>query len=237
MSITPNDLLFASSYAQIVGYMPKCFEQLANALTEDNVEKIIIKKGPIFENLNNTLVKVGFMLYARNTIEHINGKDPIYYIFVNYHFCNFVIHTKAYLDAVAITLNNFYDCGYAGGDIDLKKAAFIRTLKKRRPKLANEFILRGGWIGEVVKWRDALVHRLVTPVIPIGDKSPYESGDFKAKIQLKPVPLFGIAAIRKSKRKYPRTDQDILPFCDRWISHAKVILEELCTDLSSSMYL
>jgi hypothetical protein len=69
----------------------------------------------------------------------------------------------------------------------------------------------------------------------MGDQAPYESGDFKAKIPLEPIPLFEITNYSKLKQKYPQTDQDIIPFCDRWIIHVKDILEAMCSDLIASM--
>ena len=82
---------------------------------------------------------------------------------------NFIYDTKAFLDAIAVTINDAYKIGLRSGEIDLKLKNFVDKVVKIKPSLGNALRKHQSWIKEVTQWRDALVHKYSTPVAPYGE--------------------------------------------------------------------
>lgn len=182
------------------------------------------------------IVKLGFMPLARDYIKEINGTSKHSYIWVNYHFNNFVFASKSFLDSVAITLNNEYKLEYSGGGIELSKGGFVDTLAKKNDKIAVLIKSENKWIGDVVKWRTALIHRMSAAVMPMyGDPGP--NGNHSAHIPMEPFALFDIPSYQQTKLKHGKLGQDILPFCQDWIGKSQKLFETVCTEITSQYIL
>jgi hypothetical protein len=70
---------------------------------------------------------------------------------------------KSVLDAAAVSLNEVFGLGRQGGECDLKKDGFWRSLAGTNSVTATHHKQLRPWILSVVEWRDAAVHR-VTPL-------------------------------------------------------------------------
>lgn len=185
------------------------------------------------EHVHNTLIKLGFMIMARDYLEEsIMGRQ----IPTHYHLSTFIFNTKAFLDGVANVLNHFYKLPFNGGDIDLKKEKFGSVLRTKSTNLANEISNQKQWICDVVFWRDELIHRK-SPLI-VYYSPPNDSGnaprDTTVRMQMEPITMFNSELdIARLKKKYGHIEQDILPFCDLWINNAKRFFEKLCDNLTN----
>jgi hypothetical protein len=227
--------MMGDSYASEVGYKPYAVTRVANVLIVSDGKKQYSRDKALPEKIGNMNTKIGFMLLARNYIQEINGSSHKSYIWVDYHLTNFVYDTKAFLDSVAVTLNYILKLGYKGGQIDLRHDRFIRAIKARASK--HRIITKESeeWIKEVIRWRDAFIHR-ISSHIGVYVSAPQRKSDFKAKMLLEPLSQSELGAqFKRLMKKYGRIEQEILPFCDRWIANAMKLYETTCDAIADHL--
>ena len=225
-------------------YKPESIEKLQNMLVKDISKKQVeFLDRVLVTHLNDTLIKLGFMMLARDCIERYTSPTKILSVWINYNINNFIYDTKAFLDSIAITLNYFYNLNFHGGEIDLHKGSFLSALEKNNLELSKFIRKNQNWIEVVTDWRLKLIHRnslLVVPVGPLGHNPSDEKiteGFKKNPIMMPMEPIstfeFGKKTSEKLKKKYGKDFQEILPFCDEWLSNAKTIIETICQHISN----
>lgn len=124
--------------------------------------------------------KFSFLMLARDEIaahEKTKTLDRLFHI--QYHVYSYVFFTKAFLDSIAVFLNEIYTLGFSGGQIDLKRQAFLSALRNTDPELAAIIDKMRSWIDYVIKYRDNLIHRHglyigPLPTMPEGMTDPAE---------------------------------------------------------------
>lgn len=124
--------------------------------------------------------KFSFMMLARDQItayEATSHQDKRFY--VKYFSYTFVYMAKAFLDSPAVFLNEIYQLGFCGGQIDLKKGAFLAAIRNADAELGKVIDKKRNWIDYVVTYRDALIHHHGLyigpfPTIPEGMHDPVE---------------------------------------------------------------
>jgi hypothetical protein len=226
-----RDIIFHFSYCHIVNYIPRTYLLLSERIMMEHLSRIEHVDKALSAHIINMFVKLGFILLAKDLIQQINGRSPdaSIRIYVEYHLYNFVYNTKALLDAIAVTLNHVYELGFIKGEIDLKRNRFVDKLEAKSSVpllIVKELRRKRAWILEVVEWRELLIHRCVTRIAPYGD--PDYTNDYTVKMPVKPASLFGFNELGlPAKAQF----EDIQPFCDRWITMGKSLVEKLGDDL------
>lgn len=189
--------------------------------------------------VTNILNKYGFMNMAIDRIKEINGSLPTTtHVFIQYELNNFIIYTKSTLDAIAIVLNHVYQLGRSKGDIDLKWSRFSQELIHKSPNslIAARIISKKDWIEEVVTWRDEVNHRTFSLIGQVDD--PKITDDHKYKMAKEPLNILYHENHQYLIKKYNNDImQEIEPFCDKWISNCKDLIEVLGEELVQNIQL
>ena len=216
------------SYARDLKYEPKPLRKLGTVFFDNYSVPLDID---LAEYIRNMIVKIGFMMFARDLLkETILGKQ----IPTHYHLSAFIFFSKAFLDAIANILNFHYELGFERGKIDLKLKNFIDKLGNVDEDLANQISKEDEWILSVASLRDEMIHKK-SPLIIFyskADKTGKKPADLTVKMPIEPVSLFNWEKEEKKlKEKYGKIEQDILPFCEQWISKADWLLQLVCEKL------
>lgn len=104
--------------------------------------------------------KFSFLLLAKDQLlghERVVSPDKRFY--VKFLVYNYVFLAKSLLDSLAVFVNDVFQLGFRGGQIDLKWGKFIDALEQQDSSLAREIRSRKTWIDLVVRYRDNLIHR------------------------------------------------------------------------------
>ncbi len=214
-------ILYSTSFFRGSQDIPDVIKKLDELLIIKTPQGIFVKDMEIADYINNLIVKFGFMLIAKNYLEKsIHGDQPETTFFLS----NFIYDSKAFLDAVTILLNHFYQVGLTGGDIDFRKGKFLEELGKHASQIASQIKKQQEWIGEVVKWRDALIHRSSVAAINYSpaDETGKQPKDNIVKMPLKPTSIFELIKTSGFKDKMV-VEQDIPSFCANWIKQAEMM--------------
>ncbi len=237
---TEPSLLCGYSYAcWRVGYKPQAFQKLESILIisdKPNPESIIVsvnqKYYTLVEQIIDSFGKLGFLFLSRDEIRKVNGKIRGSHLYVYYHLYNFIYDCKAYLDAVAVMLNDFYHIEEKKGRIDLQKG-FKDKVVDKDPKYEKIMKQYTKWFDEVTKWRNALIHKFSVPIgTPQGRMLTKEELDSLIEIPfnmmlVEPQPFLSIDFPDLIK-KHGTAFRDIDSFCEEWISNACDFYEHTC---------
>lgn len=213
------------SYTLDLGYNPEPLKKLGDIL-DAQVDKT---KDPLLaEHIRNMLVKFGFLHFSKLFLmETIKGKQ----LATHYHLLNFIVLTKAFLDAVANIINHFYQLGFIGSKIDLKLQSFRDKLANFDQDLSNDIFIQKNWIEKVVNMRDEIIHRKSPLIIYYSkaDETGKQPKERTVRMPIEPVSLFEWSKDESYlKNKYGKVEQDILPFCEDWIKNSDVLLCATC---------
>lgn len=177
-----------------------------------------------FENMRNVLVKYGFMQYSRDMLRTtIQGKQ----IETSYYLINFISYTKAFLDGIAIVLNQFYGLNKSGGEIDLKHGNLIKEIESKDSILGEYLKNNFSWIQDVVTRRDEVIHR--KSPLHVYRNTPKSDGhpkDLIVKMTVKPVTFF-----HTEENAINVEEQDIIEFCEKWLHKSEEMIETLSASL------
>ena len=238
--------LCGQSYAWQVGYKPKTFDDLEKKLIiKDTSKEADI---PMFKFTNPVLVgqiqdcyqKLGFLFFSRDAIRSINGIHENQHVLLPYYLYNFIFDGKAFLDAVAVLLNDFYIIGKIGGEIDFKFGSFRDEVIKREPKLKKYCTEKIKWFDDVISWRESLIHKfstLISPYVesarPFSEWPTSEDLDMLARTPCKmlrePRPIYvGARDLDELRKKYGTPYMEIDPFCTEWINNSCELFDNVC---------
>lgn len=173
--------LFSSTYLHRKRVRISHFTNLVDFLTEEKFGKsgVIEVHSLDYElqwNLKDLAEKLGFIYLSRDLLyqKRRSGGQGGY---KKYYFYNLIIYCKACLDTIAVTLNNHFDLGFRRGDIDLRKAPFLRKIEHNFVAFSNFRHNFGEWIEWIVDYRDALIHQKCIEILPITPKGHRKSVD------------------------------------------------------------
>jgi len=245
---TEPSLLCGYSYTYWkVGYKPQAFEKLERVLIftkKPNPESIVVVVNPKYYDLVEQIIdsfgKLGFLFLSRDEINKVNGKIRGSHLYVYYHLYNFIYDCKAYLDAVAVMLNDFYKIGRTKGDIDFQHGDFRDAVIRKAPKLKKIIKQNIKWFDEVVKWRTALIHKFSAPLgTPQGKMLTKEEFDTLIEIPVnmmlvEPQPFLS-ANFPELIKKHGTAFRDIDPFCEEWISIACDFYNSVCNVIADDL--
>lgn len=121
--------------------------------------------GEEIEHATGIIKKYRFAYYAKSHIEkaHIAAWEAHQWpnqVVVEFYFNCFVTMCRACLDCVAHWLNDVFRLGIPNPlDIDLNKDKFRKHFRQRSLELFQELETYKGWISQVSKYREIIVHR------------------------------------------------------------------------------
>lgn len=243
-----HSLLCGYSYAYQAGYKPTIFDTLEKLLLKeitgdepfpDGLIKDIENKD-LIEQIIDSYGKIGFLYFSLERINELKGEKMSSFPNAYYYAYNFIYDCKAFLDANAVMLNDHFNIGACGGEIDFKDGRFRSKVVKKVPKLSKTFNKHQKWIDEVVKWRKALIHRFSTPIsCPGGQRSWHMCRD-----ELDDSPLFPLIMIPDPRPYLSATYENrrngvlwnyIEEVFQSWIDNARDFYEQLCSEIADDL--
>jgi len=238
------------SYAWRIGYKPEAFERLEKALViveqdpdSEFAKKLIVRDRALAEQIMDSYGKLGFLFLSRDYIRQVNGKHPLAHIYVSYHLYNFIYDCKAFLDAVAVMLNDFYLVGKTRGYIDFKHELFRGEIIEKEPKIEKIIRKHEDWFVTVSNWRDKLIHRFSTTIAPFTSSNHWpteeelDQGSLQPCMMLvEPRPLLR-PHLKELEKKYGKRImfREIDPFCKEWIDNACDFYDQVCNAISQTL--
>ena len=104
--------------------------------------------------------KFSFLFLAKDQIAHYESQLNWHKrFFVKYFVYTFVFMTKSFLDALAVFINEIYQLGFRGGEIDFKRGKFLNRISAKNNELGALLSKQQQFIRRVVEYRNNLIHR------------------------------------------------------------------------------
>lgn len=238
--------LCAYSYAWRAGYKPQAFDRLEPILIVENTDPRsefthVYTDIDLIEQIIDSFGKLGFLFYSRDRIQELNGKVRASHVYVHFYLYNFIYDSKAYLDSIAVMLNDFYQIGERGGKIDFKYGLFRNKVIENEPRLTDIINELEPWFIKVYNWRRDLIHRFSSPVgwhlieVPTQEEmDEYLERSPPNLMLVEPQPYFS-ANFPELNKKYGTSFQEIDPFCEEWISNACNFYEHVCDVIANAL--
>lgn len=217
------------SYLNTIGYAPSSLDKISQLIapTDDRGTGVILSR-ILTDDLLNMSMKLGFTWQARDFIFKIASDNNPDVILANFYLSNFIYDAKAFLDSVAISLNDFYKLGFKDGDIDLVKGTFVNMLEKKSPILSQYIRKNTKWISDVVDWRMKIIHRF--SILVANYSTMYDQKGIKMPLRMptEPISFFAMSEYIHNQGK----SISVISFIDKWLNSAKELFESTCEDLA-----
>lgn len=137
---------------------------------------------------------------------------------------------KSLMDAGAITLARIYNLSLKNKETDFSKKIFWQQLEKQiGPTIVDRYASFNSLFGEIVKWRDAAVHRLTPFVVTHVPGSPENIPREKMVIKMVDQPDTDISVIVKRAKDVRWMDP--LDCHKQWRDHLLGFCEQVCLDI------
>ena len=235
------NILYVNSYLPEINFISNPIDALAEHLLDDFDDEIKFKNLELQDYINNVLIKLGHLEFAKKSIGDVNGVILNPGTNVTYHLAHFIYSTKAFLDSLAILVNYVFELGYEKGDIDFKKGRFKKSLINENKNFEVTLQEYDSWISKVIEWRDSLIHQKISLIIPASDGKP-DYDPFKhvvpVKMPIEPMSLNDFKSkITKIKNKNGgKFMQEIMPFCNAWIENSTKLMEDIVEVILKSKF-
>ncbi len=156
------DKLYSSTYLKRKRVRIPHFTDLVDFLAEEELGEDSIEVFSLDEellwNLKDLTEKLGSVYLSKDLLFEPRESKGIG-IYQKYYFYNTIVYTKACLDTIAVTINNFFKLGFVGGQIDFRKGSFVRVVETSFVKFKSFSQIYGYWLHWIFMFRDALVHQ------------------------------------------------------------------------------
>lgn len=227
-------ILYFISYLSEIDYSPTSMVELANLIAPTDKKgtgKILLTT--YANDLLNISVKLGFVWQARDLIGQIDSNINPNISLANFYLSNFIYDTKAFLDAIAVCLNDFYKLGFKGRHIDLKEITFINKLDSKST-IVQHLKKDMKWIQDVVDWRNKTIHQFsifVANYSTMHDtrntNKTIGSSTIRLRMPVEPIPFFEMSKFIH----YGGKSINVISFVDDWLNHSKELFEITCDSL------
>lgn len=142
---------------------------------------------------------------------------------------------KSLLDAGAITLAKVYNLNLSNKEMDFSKPKFWKQLKEETGAIINErYAPFQILFKEVIKWRDAAVHRLTPFVVTHSPGEPGKVPREKMEIKMVDQPDTEISTVVKTPKSISWVDP--LHYHRKWQSQLIEFCKEVCLDIRSQTF-
>ena len=190
----------------LVGEINRLRKSRGRDAEEVRGELRIISEYRYLEYLSDAIDKLGFLYFTRDKLkESKHVATSKYYVF------NFIFDCKAFLDTISSLINYHWELGQRGGDIDLSKPDFVKSVGLKNPTLLKDVQNLEKWIKWIQTWRVNLIHRQGLFMYDARLMPSWEEPD-----------EFSQAMFSK------RPAVDSLEVCEESIRNAKSLMEAVC---------
>ncbi len=150
-----GDQLLANSYmAKHIEAKPEYWSKLLQMLYgEGRLLKYAGKVEDIVDKFSFLMLSKDQIFAYENTLNHEKR------FFIKYFAYTYVFMTKSLLDSLAVFVNDIYELGFSGGEIDFKKGKYLEAIRTADPELAKAIDGKRKWLDYVVKYRDSVIHK------------------------------------------------------------------------------
>lgn len=150
-----SDRLLANSYmAKHIVAKPEYWSKLL---------QMLYGKGRLLKyagKVEDIVDKFSFLMLARDQIStYENTINHEKRFFIKYFSYTYVFMTKSLLDSLAVFVNDIYELGFSGGEIDFKKGRYMEAVRTVDRELAKTIDDKRKWLDYVVKYRDNVIHK------------------------------------------------------------------------------
>ena len=195
-----------------------CFDTLFQTPAGVTQEVVILA-----ENLSRRLADVE--LFAQCISDVQKNSEPFHAaILIGTFLVAYFNACKSLLDAGAIALAKIYSLRLKDKEKDFSKAAFWRQLKDQKGVVVvDRYNAFTDLFREIVKWRDAAVHRLTPFVIVTSPEPPEKAPREKVEIKMVDQPDIDVSAIAGRAKDirwieplylHNRWQKQLLEFCE-----------------------
>lgn len=139
---------------------------------------------------------------------------------------------KSLLDAGAITLAKVYNLNLKNKEMDFSKSIFWRQLENQTgPVIKERYASFKSLFNEVIKWRNAAVHRITPFVITHSPGEPDKVPREKMEIKMVAQSDADISLVVKGARSIQWVEP--LHYHKKWLSQLIEFCKEVCLDIRS----
>lgn len=123
--------------------------------------------------VEDVIDKFSFLFLSRDQIRHHESLlDASKKFHIKYFTYTFIYLTKSFLDSLAVFVNEIFELGFKGGEIDFRRGKFIEHIRSKHKTLGELISERRNWIDRVIKYRDNLIHRHGLYIGPLPNVPP-----------------------------------------------------------------
>ena len=186
------------------------------------------------ENLCRRMADVE--LYASYISDTLNRPDTFKgAILIGTLLVGYFTACKSLLDAGAITLASVYKLSLRNKEMDFSKPKFWKQLKEETGSIINDrYAPFRILFKEVIRWRDAAVHRLTPFVITHSPGRPDKTPREKIEIKMADQPDAEISTVVKTPKSISWVDP--LHYHRKWQSQLIEFCKEVCLDIRSQTF-
>ena len=202
--------------------IPQCFLDLDEHYGQDSsIPNLLASNAQHAENVCRRMADLE--LYANLTSIACGDTDAFRgALFAGSYMVGYFSACKSLLDAVAVALNEIHRLSLPAREQDFGKPKFWNTLKSSNPGRERAFSSYRQFGHEVIKWRDAAVHRKTPVIIVCSAGDPYKVPRDALSIRMVDDP-------NPDYSKEPKRDPADVHA--RWRAEFIAICAETCQDL------
>ena len=222
-----------TAYVLLTVPVPECFIKLDEYFDTRFVTSnpMLHESGVLAENLCRRIADVelhaSHISEAQKSLDTFKGAILIGTFLVGYFSA-----CKSLLDAGAITLARAYNLTLTNKQMDFSKPKFWRQLDKEAgPTITYRYTTFKSLIEDIIKWRDAAVHRLTPFVVTHSPGEPGKVHREKMEIKMIAQPDAEISMVVKTPKSIPWVEP--LHFHKQWQSQLIAFCKEVCLDIQS----
>lgn len=215
--------------------VPQCFIELDDYFdtlfptTAGSTQEVVI----LAENLCRRLADVE--LFAQYISEAQRKSDTFRAaILIGTFLVAYFNACKSLMDAGAIALAKIYNLNLTNKEMDFSKKEFKQQLKLIGPTVVNRYAPLGSLFSEIVRWRDAAVHRLTPFVVTHIPGSPEKIHREKFAIRMVDRPDIDVSVVVRKAKHIGWMDP--LDCHRKWREHLLGFCEQVCLDIRTQAF-
>lgn len=216
--------------------VPQCFIELDNHFdalfqtTAGSTQEVVILAENLCRRLADVELFAQYISEAQKESDTFQAANIIGTFLVAYfNAC------KSLMDAGAITLARIYNLGLTNKEMDFSKKIFWQQLEMQiGPTIVDRYAPFNSLFSEIVKWRDAAVHRLTPFVVTHVPGSPEKVPREKMVIKMVDQPDTDISMI--VKRGKDARWMDPLDCHKKWRGYLLGFCEQVCLDIRTQAF-
>lgn len=221
-SLKLPDMTVPQCFIELDEYFDTLFKTSAG-LTHESVH--------LAENLCRRIADV--QLYAHYVSEAQKGSDTFKAaILIGTFLVGYFNACKSLLDAGAITLARVYNLKLKNREMDFSKTIFWRQLESQTgPIIKGRYAPFESLFNEIIRWRDASVHRLTPFVVTHSPDRPDKVPREKIEIKMVAQPDTDISIVVKRAKSIQWVEP--MHYHKKWRSQLIEFCKEVCLDIRS----